>query len=534
MPLILLSGFLGAGKTTLLKNWLEHSEGRIGVIVNDVASVNIDAKLVKQQKTSGSGRVDTIQLQNGCACCSLGDELLVSISDLLQLADEGDPFDQIVVELSGVAEPRMVRQNFESEKVRGGPLLDGVKLSKVVTVLDSSTFCKDYMQYKQMYERPDLMEKGEDGSDYQVVELLVEQTEAADIIVLNKTDLSTAEELDLTCAVVSALNEKAALVQTSYGRVPLGTVLDGGHAKEVVGVVDEHGHGHEEHGHEEHGHSHEAAHDHGHEECHDHDHDHVEAKAHSHEEHGHEEHGHVEAHSHDGHSHSAECHDPACTDPSHDHGHSHSHDHDHDCDDPNCTDPSHAHSHGSTTTAEERFGITSFLYTARRPFQGDRFAKALQAWPVPKKDSLGEFLLQPEDGGDASHPLARVVRSKGFCWLATHPSSRMYWSHAGKYMVLDYEGVWWGAIPQDQLNYLDARAKEELERAQKEEWSADFADRRQEIVFIGRKMDQAAIRELLDSCLVTDEELKIYKKKQETDAKQLRKEFMEEVAAYGS
>ena len=89
VPMTLLSGFLGTGKTTTLKHLLENSEDtRIGVIVNDVAAINIDAKLI-------SGQVgDMIELQNGCACCSLADELFFSIERLLQNRD----FDAVVVE----------------------------------------------------------------------------------------------------------------------------------------------------------------------------------------------------------------------------------------------------------------------------------------------------------------------------------------------------------------------------------------------------------------------------------------------------
>eukprot|EP00438_Fugacium_kawagutii_P027392 Skav208439 [mRNA] locus=scaffold1952:149847:155209:- [translate_table: standard] len=95
VPVILLSGFLGTGKTTLLRHWLENSTDRVGVVVNDVAAVNIDSKLVQQQTYNPEGEVNAIQLEhlgaevrNGCACCSLGDELLVSIYDLLELATQ--------------------------------------------------------------------------------------------------------------------------------------------------------------------------------------------------------------------------------------------------------------------------------------------------------------------------------------------------------------------------------------------------------------------------------------------------------------
>jgi len=497
VPVVLLSGFLGTGKTTLLRHWLENAEGRIGIVVNDVAAVNIDSKLVQQQTYGSNGKVDAIQLQNGCACCSLGDEFLLTIYDLLALqTDDGEPFSQIVVELSGVAEPQRVREMFEQATASGSPIVAGVKLSKVVTLLDASTFCTEYMEWSSLMEREDLLDEDPgELAECKVTELLVEQTEAADVVVLNKTDLATKEQVDATRAVVAAINTKASLVETSFGKVALSTVLN---AEEQHEAAADHGHEsdhrsdhscHDEHGHAEHAHA-----------------------GHGHAEHGHEEHGHA---------HASDCSDPSCTDSSHGHSHGHAEA----CSDPDCTDESHGHDHGHShshsaiTTAQERFGISSFTYVSRRPFHEERFTEALKKWPVPKQDDLGLLLSEPSRDGE--HPLSRVVRSKGFCWLEGHPSSRMYWSHAGKDMRLNYEGLWWGAMTEAQLKMMTSLSAGEYERARREDWSDEFADRRQEIVFIGQRVDEAAVRAILDECLLTDEELDAYKERQEADKQEL-------------
>eukprot|EP00929_Paragymnodinium_shiwhaense_P027795 TRINITY_DN16231_c0_g1_i2.p1 TRINITY_DN16231_c0_g1~~TRINITY_DN16231_c0_g1_i2.p1 ORF type:complete len:601 (+),score=113.49 TRINITY_DN16231_c0_g1_i2:91-1893(+) len=497
VPVVLLSGFLGTGKTTLLKHWLENADGdKIGVVVNDVAAVNIDADLIKKEAGGSQANVQTIQLQNGCACCSMGDELLYSIYDLVQLAsDENEPFQQIIVELSGVAEPRRVRELFDRAAADGTQESLGVELKTVVTVVDSSTFCSNYMEYKQVMERPDLMEEdaAAEMADYKVVELLVEQVEAADVVILNKLDLASKDDLDVTRATVAALNEDAELCETSFSKVPLGNVLGS--------FISD---------------AHEAPHEVGH------SHVHAEEQGHGH---GHEE---VHAHGHEA------CHDPECDHPSH--GHAHSHSHSEACNDPDCTDASHAHPHGHShenatmTTAESRFGITSFTYEARRPFQADRLASVLQSWPEPQK-SLGEFLQETDVHSDMSDrisegemPFSRVLRSKGFCWLQTHPGKIMYWSHAGNHMLLSYEGVWWGAMTENQLKIVTGmNGDAEYKQALKEKWSDDFADRRQELVFIGQRMKEAEIRFLLDECLLTDEEMEDYKEAQEKDMEMARK-----------
>jgi hypothetical protein len=102
VPIVLLSGFLGAGKTCTLQHLLENTDGvKIGIIVNDVASVNIDAKLVSSSMNG------VVELQNGCACCSLADELLTSVDLLLG----NHELDAVVVELSGVADPVAIQAN---------------------------------------------------------------------------------------------------------------------------------------------------------------------------------------------------------------------------------------------------------------------------------------------------------------------------------------------------------------------------------------------------------------------------------------
>lgn len=141
IPITVLSGFLGSGKTTVLQRILENKEGlKIAVIVNDVASVNIDSKLVSE----GSIADGMVQLQNGCACCSLSEELLGAVSELVTLSDirGEDSFDHIVVEMSGVADPKGMRSQFQEAIFYNMPIMDRVCLDTMLTVVDCSAYLK--------------------------------------------------------------------------------------------------------------------------------------------------------------------------------------------------------------------------------------------------------------------------------------------------------------------------------------------------------------------------------------------------------
>ena len=125
-PITLLSGFLGAGKTSLLQHTLaERGDAKIGVIVNDLSTVNVDAKLLRTAGDDGAGvgaaaapaadlGDDAVELGGGCICCSLSDELFASVTRLVDLAaTRGFVYDRIIIEATGVAEPRNVRDQFQ-------------------------------------------------------------------------------------------------------------------------------------------------------------------------------------------------------------------------------------------------------------------------------------------------------------------------------------------------------------------------------------------------------------------------------------
>ena len=183
VPCTLITGFREevTGKTTLLKHLLENTLGLKVGIVSEVAEINIDAALVST-KTE-----DMIELQNGCACCSAAEELLRGVEKLMKIAAKrGVPWDHIVIEASGVAEPRKVRGNFRTAQITQPKMLEGTMLHTMVTVVDGSTFLEEFQKRNKLQERPDLGAGDYVDSTRQVVDLMCEQIECADVLIISK------------------------------------------------------------------------------------------------------------------------------------------------------------------------------------------------------------------------------------------------------------------------------------------------------------------------------------------------------------
>jgi G3E family GTPase len=215
LPTTVLSGFLGAGKTSLLTHILNNIEGiRVAVLVNDMASINIDAKLVKDKTSLIENKDKLVQLQNGCICCTLREDL---IENVRALALERR-FDYLLIESTGISEPMPVATTFSATDEEGKELLGGVaRLDTLVTVVDCKNFLKDYESGQRARERKEL--GAEDGDERSIVDLLVDQIECANIIILNKTDLVSNTEKERLKGIIKKLNPTSKIIDSQFGVV---------------------------------------------------------------------------------------------------------------------------------------------------------------------------------------------------------------------------------------------------------------------------------------------------------------------------
>ena len=216
LPVTVLSGFLGAGKTTLINHLLAHADGRkFAILVNDMAEVNFDAIQLHSGRTAvASTSEGFVELHNGCICCSLRDDFIFEVSRLARM----EKFDQLFVEATGVAEPLPVAMAFDQEDQFGEMLGSVAHVDSMVTVVDARNFLNDWERAQDLVALGIAVDHLDNRT---LADLLAEQVEFANLLVINKADLVSTDELARLSRILSCLNPEARIVSTMFGTIDM-------------------------------------------------------------------------------------------------------------------------------------------------------------------------------------------------------------------------------------------------------------------------------------------------------------------------
>ncbi|MCR5217165.1 GTP-binding protein, partial [Treponema sp.] len=368
-PITLLCGYLGAGKTTLMNKVLTNQQGyKVAVIVNDIGEVNVDAKLI----ADGAKITDTssiVPLTNGCICCTLKSQLSQNIENIIK----SGKFDYIMIEASGVCEPMPIAQ--ELQTIRNGVV------DNVVGVVDAARLVDEFAGGDKLLHKDDIGEED-------IESLLVQQIEFCSTLIINKKDLVSEDEFKKVRKVIEVLHPGVKVIETSHGDVPVAEILSTG-SFDFDEVYSSAGW------------------------CkklsEDEDHDEDEHEHHHHEDHDEDEHEHE--HHHDDH------------DEDHDHDHNPAHGEEgHHCDE-HCHHHHHHHEHRHEGESEDEYGIGTFIYMRRKPFDRVKLDEFANKWP------------------------RNIIRCKGLMWFGDEPEMAWVFETSGRQIQAGYSGQWIAACP---------------------------------------------------------------------------------------
>lgn len=413
LPVLLLTGYLGSGKTTLLNRLLSNRQGiRFAVIVNDIGQVNIDASLIQQGGIVTQADDSLIPLQNGCICCTLKLDLVNQLRDIAL----SRRFDYVVIEASGICEPEPIAQTIISIPSQAPDFPPDAlpRLDCILTVVDALRMRDEFQNGL------DLTHPSTNEDD--ISNLVIQQIEFCNIILLNKASEVSPNQLAQLRQIIRNLQRKAEIIECDYGNVDFNRILhtsmfnfdqvatSATWVQEVESGADIDHHEHEDEEHEEH------------QEDHDH----------------------------------------------HQEDHDHHNDHHHN----NHEDHHHHHHHHDEGEAEE-YGIGTYVYFNREPFDINKFDDFVaRRWPKG------------------------IIRAKGICYFYGEADVCYLFEQAGKQLGLKDVGQWFATMPENELQH-----RLEWDKQLQRDWDPYYGDRMQKLVFIGQHLDKKLIKQELDACL---------------------------------
>ena len=408
-PVLLLTGYLGSGKTTLVNRILNNKRGIKFAVIVNDIG-EVNIDASLIEKGGIVGKKDDSLVALQNGCICC--TLKMDLIEQLHDITRTHRFDYIVIEASGICEPVPIAQTICSMPQMGAEyMLDGLaRLDCICAVVDALRL-KDEFGCGGALLSADIDEED-------IENLVIQQIEFCNIVLLNKASMVEPSELARVKQIIRTLQPKAEIVECDYCDVELDKILNTGMfdfdkvATSAAWIREM-------------------------ENIEDDDDDHDEHEHHHHDDH--DEHHHHHDDDHDEHEH-----------------HHHHH---------------HHHHHGEGEV--EEYGIGTFVYKARRPFDLNRFDYFVaRNWPKG------------------------IIRAKGICYFKSESEICYLFEQAGKQVSLNNAGQWYATMPDDELQELLMR-DESLRR----DWVDPYGDRQQKLVFIGQHLDKAAIEKALDECL---------------------------------